>query len=237
MKRKSFKRAVVFVLIGFIIGVLLMAGINHAATKSSGDKGYASEWNADHVQNGNHDLEQYSFLNQVIEGRTDFPAGPVEGQIIFRTDLNLLYIYDGSAWGALEGAVTVTKYYSVSTLDFVAGFNNIYTANQCLVYDFGKTINSYGSDVAAWAGVHLPHGAVVTKVVIYGSNAAKTWNLIRTPNNSDAEQSMADANVNTEDNTISLATIDNENYNYGVALTLAHTDAVYGGKITYTITA
>ena len=75
-----------------------MVGIKHKATKAVGEKGLASEWNDDHEQTGNHDVEKHQFLNNVIENRTDFPAGPVEGLIVFRTDEHTLYIYNGTSW-------------------------------------------------------------------------------------------------------------------------------------------
>ena len=79
--------------------------IKHKAVKASGDAGLASEWNDDHVINGNVDFLQHQILNHVIENRTDFPAGPVEGQVIWRSDLNLLYVYDGAAWAIITTPV------------------------------------------------------------------------------------------------------------------------------------
>jgi len=73
-------------------------GIKHSDVKASGEKGFATEWNKNHVIDGNIDMLQNQLLNNVIENRTDFPAGPVEGQAIYRTDLNVLYVYDGAAW-------------------------------------------------------------------------------------------------------------------------------------------
>ena len=82
-----------------------MAGINHEAVKTFGEKGEHTEWNADHVQRGNHDCEQHQFLNEVIENRTDFPAGPVAGQIVYRSDEGMLWIYNGTNWEPYLGKV------------------------------------------------------------------------------------------------------------------------------------
>ncbi len=79
-----------------------MAGINHVAVKSTGDKGLVSEWNDDHEQKGNHDCAQFQHLNHVIENRTDYPAGPVKGQIIFRTDIGYPFIWDGAQWAVIN---------------------------------------------------------------------------------------------------------------------------------------
>lgn len=84
-----------------------MAGINHEAVKAHGDKGLHSEWNADHVQTGNHDCQQYQHLNHVLENRTDFPAGPVEGQVIYRIDQHTFYHWNGTRWVSLVGPATV----------------------------------------------------------------------------------------------------------------------------------
>lgn len=73
-------------------------GIKHKAVKTHGEKGLHSEWNDDHKQDGDHDCEKHQHLNHVIENRTDWPAGPVEGQIIYRIDEDLCYIWNGTAW-------------------------------------------------------------------------------------------------------------------------------------------
>jgi len=72
--------------------------IKHKAVKASQSIGLATEWNDDHEFTSNADMEQYQFLNQVIENRTDFPAGPVEGQVVWRSDLNMLYCWNGTNW-------------------------------------------------------------------------------------------------------------------------------------------
>jgi len=59
-----------------------MTGIVHKRIVKSKDKGLAVDWNDDHEITGNVDQNQKQFLNQVIENRTDWPAGPVEGQVI-----------------------------------------------------------------------------------------------------------------------------------------------------------
>ena len=80
-----------------------MAGINHVAVKSTGDKGLATEWNADHEQKGNHECGQFQHLDHVIENRTTYPGGPVVGQIIWRTDTNSLEIWNGTNWEGISG--------------------------------------------------------------------------------------------------------------------------------------
>ena len=96
-------------------------GILHANhNKASGEKGYATEWNANHIVEGDFDFNHYSGTNQVIESRTDYPAGPVEGQIIYRSDLNELQVYDGSAWLAVAGIDTSDWIKKDGSVDFDA---------------------------------------------------------------------------------------------------------------------
>lgn len=73
-------------------------GIKHSSTASHGSKGLATEWNADHIIDNDVLMNQFSFLDLVIEGRTDFPAGPVLGQIVYRTDTKELFIWNGTVW-------------------------------------------------------------------------------------------------------------------------------------------
>jgi len=84
-----------------------MAGINHEAVKAFGEKGLHTEWNADHVQTGNHDCGKYQHLNHVIENRTSWPAGPVAGQIVYRTDYNDAYVWNGTLWQSLTPTATI----------------------------------------------------------------------------------------------------------------------------------
>lgn len=81
--------------------------IKHAATKSTGDTGLATEWNADHVFTSDYDCEQYEALNFVVENRGDYPAGPVTGQIIYRSDYNNFFGWTGTVWQSLTPVATI----------------------------------------------------------------------------------------------------------------------------------
>ena len=72
--------------------------IKHKKVVRKQDKGLAEDWNDDHEITSDVDMVQNQLLNNVVENRTDFPAGPVEGQAVYRTDLNKFYIYNGAAW-------------------------------------------------------------------------------------------------------------------------------------------
>jgi len=69
-----------------------------------GQKGLADNWNKDHVIEDNVDFQKNQPLNMVLENRTDYPAGPVEGQVIMRTDYNNAFVWNGTAWRSLTPA-------------------------------------------------------------------------------------------------------------------------------------
>jgi hypothetical protein len=79
-------------------------GIKHEDVKASGERGLASEWNKDHVIDGDVDFDKNQLLSAAVENRTTWPVGPVAGQIIYRTDLGTSYVWNGSAWVAASGA-------------------------------------------------------------------------------------------------------------------------------------
>ena len=89
---------------------------------------------------------------------------------------------------------------------------------------------------AALAPVNLPHGSVITAVVVYGSDTGDIWTL-RNADNVDGGNviSMATAAVNTIDSSITDATIDNQNSMYWLAIpNIDAGNLIYSAKITYT---
>lgn len=96
------------------------------------------------------------------------------------------------------------------------------------------TINSGSSSL--FAEVNIPNGATITKAIVYGNDISLTWSLRRTTLSSGGSQTMASANIGTEDTSISFELIDNATYAYFViAETLGTADSVDGASITYTI--
>ena len=83
--------------------------------------------------------------------------------------------------------------------------------------------------------VQLPQGAIVTLVLVYGSDSTNTFYLYRRAINSAAAASaMAFQNVNTQDTSISSATIDNSSYCYYLRWNGSTGDECYGARINYT---
>ena len=89
-------------------------GIKHEDTKVSGQKGYASEWNKDHVIDGNVDFQKFEAENFVIHSDTSFPSAPVEGQLFYKTSEKKLFMWDGSVWVLLNPSKTK---YAVTAVD------------------------------------------------------------------------------------------------------------------------
>lgn len=82
-------------------------GIKHKTTMAHGQKGLREDWNDVHEITGDYDCEKHQALNFVLENRTDFPAGPIAGQMIFRSDFPNGLIWDGTAWKSLTPAFLI----------------------------------------------------------------------------------------------------------------------------------
>ncbi len=135
-------------------------GIKHSVTKTSGERGYASEWNDDHVIDGNVDFAQHQFLNAVIECRTDFPASPVEGQMIYRTDEKKFYIYDGTTW---------LQYAGVEDLKYIHAY---WAENCCDSAKTAKLILKIPGDVTEIKSVKLDFYREKAKVNVNSTTGA-----------------------------------------------------------------
>lgn len=88
------------------------------------------------------------------------------------------------------------------------------------------------------APVFLPHGAVVTNVIVNGNAAAaaEVWTLERQKISDKTISGMASVNINTGSSSIAYATIDNSLYSYFIHTTSLDTDdEIWGAVITYTI--
>ena len=99
----------------------------------------------------------------------------------------------------------------------------------------GYCQNVSGATTSMTAVIQLPHGAIVTSVIVYGSDATNPWGFGRVAHGSTASSAMANANINTADSSILNATIDNSAYSYYFTVTLKHIKQVKGAKVTYTI--
>ncbi|MCK5021492.1 MAG: hypothetical protein KAS32_31055 [Candidatus Peribacteraceae bacterium] len=83
-----------------------------------------------------------------------------------------------------------------------------------------------------FATIQLPHGAVVTGATVYG-NSSNAWVFERVTF-SNSSSTMATAATNTEDTSISNATVDNSTYSYGFKQELDSGERLYGARVKYT---
>ncbi len=93
-----------------------------------------------------------------------------------------------------------------------------------------------GGSITPTASINLPHGAILTGAVVYSNVTTEVWSL-RSRNIADTADSIvhATASLNTEDTTITTATIDNSTKRYFLTIaTLDATDIIYGARISYT---
>lgn len=97
-------------------------------------------------------------------------------------------------------------------------------------------INTSDSAYVFFAPVNLPHGAVITGAVVYGTSTGENWTLYRAQiSDGDSEAALASAALGTEDTTISNGTIDNSTYFYFFETEAIDTSGeIYGARVKYT---
>ncbi len=102
-------------------------------------------------------------------------------------------------------------------------------------YDSNGNVIASGGTPRLTAPVSLPHGAVITHVVVYTTGAfAANWELKRV-DHTGTSTILASAAANSEDSTITNPTVDNENYQYFIFNTDPSNATVHGARIKYTI--
>ncbi|KKL23785.1 hypothetical protein LCGC14_2421940, partial [marine sediment metagenome] len=119
-------------------------------------------------------------------------------------------------------------------INFVAGSPDVADVNMGNEGDLNDT--AYAGNFQA--PVFLPHGAVVTGAVVYGSDAGTTWKLVLAPVDAadTTNTTMATAAVGTEDSSITSATINNNTTRYCLNISgMSNGDIIYGARITYTL--
>lgn len=100
--------------------------------------------------------------------------------------------------------------------------------------DNGKLhITSQDGENDTCAPVNLPHGAVVTGAIVYGSDTAETWILRRIKLSDQSDDTLATGTIGTESTTITSEEIDNFTYAYFLTAGTGNSDEIYGARITY----
>lgn len=142
--------------------------------------------------------------------------------------------YNGSAVPNLN-----TNYWSSSAINFhVQAYDN--TVNYFYLVTPGgtdngtMTITAQAGEDDVCASVNIPNGAIVTGAIVYGTDTGETWLLRRVKLDDQTDATMATAAIDTEDTSISNATIDNNTYGYFLTAGAGAADIIHGAKITYT---
>lgn len=138
--------------------------------------------------------------------------------------------FNSSDFLVSSGAVSLknkTSYASYSPADMQTGnpdFDDVFRQAGRLELD---------GDMYVYIPVHLPQGAVVTAVKVYGTGSADSWTLYR-GNFGYSNYTMASDNIGSEDTSISYATIDNSSHKYTLKIDGSNGEELYGARITYT---
>ena len=129
------------------------------------------------------------------------------------------------------GEITTTKYCSIPACAFMIEALGTNSAT----YDDGSV--AAGQDNTKFhAPVFLPNGAIVTAVNVRAGSAICDYHMYRVTLSDGTETEMATALLNTEDTTISNATIDNSLYAYTIKVAdVESAETFYGALVTYTI--
>jgi len=138
-----------------------------------------------------------------------------------------LSVYNGSAMPNLN-----TNYVSVLGTEFQGGNN---PGGSLTGFDLNTGSFNAAGNVGAMGHIQIPNGAVVTGAILYGNDTAETWTLKRITLSDLTQIVLGTAVINTEDTTISNATIDNSLYTYFFQTsTLDAADTISGGRVTFT---
>jgi hypothetical protein len=127
-----------------------------------------------------------------------------------------------------------TLYWSCAGIAFDAAYPDI---NDVRKYIDGVFYVN-GDGIFLTTSVNLPNGAIVTGAVVLGNAAAtdEGWALRRIKLSDASVNTLATADINTEDTSISYAIIDNSLYAYLFYTSSLDTgDQIYGARISYTI--
>ncbi len=140
--------------------------------------------------------------------------------------------FDGDDFTVTAGDVTLknkTSYVSVPPASFHATNPDTDT---CHISNGVKMVAD--ATVTFWAPVQIPNGAIITDVIVYGSETDELWWLERIAWTGNSTTAVANGNFETADTGLSH-TVDNSAgaYQFKTA-SLDATDEIWGAKITYT---
>ncbi len=131
-----------------------------------------------------------------------------------------------------SGAVSLkskTSYASVNSYSFIIEEVATNGGN----YSDGSTENDTGFGRKWFAGIQLPHGAIITAVFVSATHG--TW-FMKRQLDEDPPEPIASGNAATqeEDTSISNAVVDNQTYSYFIEIDMQHGNFLNRARVTYT---
>ena len=127
-----------------------------------------------------------------------------------------------------------TKYWSCPGIHF----DPMTPASEDITKTNEGSIVANATGIYLKAAVSLPHGATVTSAIVNGnaSSESNTWELYALKLSDRSRTQMAWNYINSADNSITQAAVDNSTYAYFLRTSsLAAADEIWGAKITYTL--
>jgi hypothetical protein len=174
--------------------------------------------NADDIQFGNRDGEGSPIRIYPNSDSVEINNLYVKGNITIDGTLDLGYD---------------TLYYSIHPSGFCSNDDS-----KSFRINSGYSYEALTDASILYAPVNLPHGAKIIEAVVYGDDATEDWYLQAHSYTGVSTYAVAQADINTVDNTISATyeIVDNQNYNYFFTTTAFEVgDEVYSAVIKFRI--
>jgi len=209
-------------------------GIKHEDVKVSGDVGRASEWNKDHKIDSPVDFDKNEAQSFVIENRTSFPAAPVLGQIIYRTDMLTYYFWNGTAWTALAPRWMIPFQYGDIGSWSCPGCNFDEHETGYSRWKNNGFFTARSNSILAYAPVTgLPDGATLGKLRVNGTGSR--YVILYAKNiSTGADSVLSSGYTNTDITPGGATTINNSTYAYYIRVSnLDINDYIIAARIYY----
>jgi len=145
---------------------------------------------------------------------------------------NPSFAQDAATKAYVDGAIG--KVWAASGTDFIALNSSTEYATYSVTTGNANTATLFGT--AYVCPVHLPNGATITGVVVYGNSTSENWALRKGTHQSATISSIATATIETEDTSISGNPVNNStNYYFLTTDVMDQNDKIEGARITYTL--
>lgn len=127
-----------------------------------------------------------------------------------------------------------TSYLSIPGAAFLPQWTD--SGDEAFRWPSGKIeLDATINDGIMYVPIYLPHNAIITEAVVYGSSTGDTWTLKRATINGPSATTLTTAAIETANTSITNPTIDNSTYFYFIEVTgLTAGAEIHGARIKYT---